>query len=52
MQIDEQTNLRLPGDLKDWLKEQAQAARRSLTAEVILRLEESRTAQQPQKGQP
>lgn len=40
-----QTNLRLPLELKAWLQEQAEAARRSLTAEVVLRLEESRSLQ-------
>lgn len=43
---DEQTNVRLPAELKDWLKAQAAAARRSVTAELILRLEESRKAQE------
>jgi predicted DNA-binding protein len=43
---DEQTNVRLPIELKKWLKEQAIAARRSVTAELILRLEQSRKAQE------
>lgn len=47
---DVQTNLRLPLELKQWLQQQADKARRSLTAEVVLRLEESRDFQQ-QKGQ-
>ncbi|QPS09657.1 MULTISPECIES: Arc family DNA-binding protein [Delftia] len=45
-----QTNLRLPVELKSWLQEQAESARRSLTAEVVLRLEESRKKQQEAKG--
>lgn len=45
-----QTNLRLPVKLKGWLQEQAESARRSLTAEVVLRLEESRKQQQEAKG--
>jgi len=44
-----QTNLRLPVGLKVWLQEQAEKARRSLTAEVVFRLEESRNRQE-QKG--
>ncbi|QIL73276.1 Arc family DNA-binding protein [Diaphorobacter sp. HDW4B] len=44
--IDEQTNVRLPAELKEWLKAQAAAARRSVTAELIVRLEQSRTAQE------
>lgn len=43
---DEQTNVRLPADLKDWLKGQAAVARRSVTAELILRLEQSRRSQE------
>lgn len=42
---DEQTNVRLPKDLKGWLRQQAEDSRRSLTAEVTLRLEESRQRQ-------
>lgn len=41
----EQTNLRVPQELKGWLHQQAKAAKRSLTAEVVLRLEESRARQ-------
>ena len=40
-----QTNVRLPVELKDWLVKQAEVQRRSLTNEIILRLEESRTRQ-------
>lgn len=36
------TPLRLPPDLKIWLKHQATNNRRSLNAEIIVRLEESR----------
>lgn len=43
-QSDAQTNLRFPIDLKKWLQKQADLARRSLTAEVVLRLEASRQA--------
>lgn len=49
---DEQTNVRLPVDLKDWLKAQASAARRSVTAELIMRLEESRRLQKAGNAQP
>ena len=45
---DEQTNVRLPAELKEWLKCQAAKARRSVTAELILRLEQSRKDQQVQ----
>lgn len=41
-QSEEQTNIRLPVELKKWLQEKSKAARRSLTAEVVLRLEASR----------
>lgn len=43
---DLQTNIRLPTELKQWLKDQAQKAHRSLTAEVVLRLEAARAAVQ------
>lgn len=39
---DEQTNLRIPADLKEWIKKRAAEAKRSLTAEVVLRLEQAR----------
>lgn len=39
---DEQTNLRIPADLKEWIKKRATEARRSLTAEIVFRLEQSR----------
>lgn len=45
---DEQTNVRIPAELKEWLKAQAAEARRSVTAELILRLEQSRKDQQGQ----
>ena len=41
-----QTNVRLPAELKRWLKEQAQRSRRSLTAEVVLHLEAAQAAAQ------
>ena len=44
-----QFKVRLQQPLKDWLQQQATAAKRSLTAEIELRLEESRAQQQ--KGQ-
>lgn len=43
-QSEEQTNVRLPVELKRWLQEQSKTSRRSLTAEVVLRLEASRQA--------
>lgn len=45
---DEQTNVRLPAELKTWLKAQASAAKRSVTAELVFRLEQSRIAQEAQ----
>lgn len=42
---DAQTNIRLPTGLKQWLQDQARAARRSLTQEMVLRLEQSRAQQ-------
>jgi len=43
---DVQTNVRLPAELKHWLQEQATTARRSVTQEIVLRLEQSRQADQ------
>ena len=50
---DVQTNVRLPAELKQWLQDQATAARRSFTQELVFRLEASRQAAQQtqQKGQ-
>lgn len=48
--IDEQTNVRLPVELKDWLKARAAASRRSLTAEVILLLENLKRQDMQQQG--
>lgn len=41
-QSEVQTNIRLPVDLKVWLQHQARAGRRSLTQEVVGRLEQTR----------
>jgi len=50
-QRDTQTNLRLPSELKKWLQEQADSQHRSLSAEVVIRLESTRsTAPDAQKG--
>lgn len=38
---DPQVNLRIPEDLKDRLDNAAQASKRSLTAEIVARLEQS-----------
>lgn len=46
---DEQTNLRLPAELKTWLKQQATKARRSFSAEVVHRLEQSRQQQEAKR---
>lgn len=40
-----QFKVRLQQPLKDWLQQQANAAKRSLTAEIELRLEDSRERQ-------
>ena len=40
-----QTNVRLPKDLKEWLLAKADENRRSLTSEVIVRLENSQKAE-------
>ena len=42
---DKQTNVRLPDELKKWLLERAGDNRRSLTNEVLVRLEASRKAE-------
>jgi len=39
------TPVRLPDELRIWLKHQSVDSRRSLTAEIIIRLEESRQQQ-------
>ena len=50
-QRDTQTNLRLPLELKKWLQEQADSQHRSLSAEVVIRLESTRPqAPDAQKG--
>ncbi|MDP3164391.1 MAG: Arc family DNA-binding protein [Hydrogenophaga sp.] len=51
-QRDEQTNVRLPKDLKEWLVHQASNSRRSLTSEVTFRLEDSRQRQQMRNSSP
>ena len=43
---DVQTNVRLPWELKQWLLEQAEKSRRSLTAEVVMHLEAARESVQ------
>lgn len=43
---DEQTNVRLPAELKEWLKVKATEARRSVTAQLIVILEQQRKAQE------
>ena len=49
-QSDSQTNVRLPVELKTWLKKKAEEAHRSLTSEVVHRLEESMQRDIAQKG--
>ncbi len=36
-----QTNIRMPPDLKDFLKQEAEKNQRSLGAEIVFRLQES-----------
>jgi ribosomal protein L18E len=43
--------VRLPQELRDWLKHQAKDNRRSMNSEVLMRLEQSRKTQQPQGAQ-
>lgn len=47
---DEQTNVRLPVELKEWLKTRAAKSRRSLTAEVVLLLENVKRQDVQQQG--
>ena len=42
--------MRLPQDLKDWLKHKAIDNRRSFNSEVLTRLEDSRRAEQRHAG--
>ena len=43
--LDVQTNVRLPKELKCWLLERAGGNRRSLTSEIVMRLDDSRKAE-------
>lgn len=43
---DEMSYIRLPAEIKGWLKEKAKESRRSFTAEVAHRLEQSRKAEE------
>lgn len=43
---DEQTNIRLPAELKAWIRNKAAEAKRSLNSEILLRLEQSRQQQE------
>ena len=43
--------IRLPEDLKVWLKHQAVDNRRSFNGEVLIRLEQSRAQQEAQQAQ-
>lgn len=47
---DIQTNLRLPADLKERLKQAAEVSNRSMNAEVVARLEESFAAEKGATG--
>lgn len=40
--------VRMPEELKEWLRRQSQVSRRSLNNEIIKRLEESKAAQESQ----
>ena len=46
MRTDPQFKLRIPADLLGWLKDQASTARRTVTAEILFRLEQSRGVQE------
>lgn len=41
-----QIKLRLPGDLKDWIYQQAKTNHRSQNAEIVYRLQQSRAQQE------
>jgi predicted transcriptional regulator len=45
-----QVNFRIPGDLRDWLKQRASAMRRTVTAELIVAIEEHRDRIEAQKA--
>ncbi|MFY1017962.1 Arc family DNA-binding protein [Ectopseudomonas khazarica] len=47
---DAQVNLRIPDGLKEYLDEQAQLNRRSKTAEIVHRLEQSRRDDESQRS--
>jgi hypothetical protein len=38
--------VRLPPDLREWLKQEAEINHRSMNSEIVLRLEASRTCQE------
>lgn len=46
MHSDPQFKFRLPPDLLGWLKDQARMARRTVSAEIVFRLEQSRGGQE------
>ncbi|TDX29085.1 Arc-like DNA binding dprotein [Modicisalibacter xianhensis] len=50
MPVSVQTNIRLPAGIKEWLKREARRNRRSLSAEITYRLEQSRRAQEGAKN--
>lgn len=45
---DEMSYIRPPAEIKGWLKKKAQESRRSFTAEVVYRLEQSRKSEEAQ----
>jgi len=48
---DEQLNFRIPVGLRDWLKAQAARSRRSMTAEVVVALEQYKARQEQRQPQ-
>jgi hypothetical protein len=42
--------LRMPSDLKEWVQKQAEQNRRSLTSEIVVRLEQSRKQEEKQNA--
>lgn len=46
----QQVNFRIPQELKDWLARQAELSRRTLTAELVVAIEEYRAKKERELG--
>ena len=51
MRKNEPTSICLPKELKTWLREKADVAYRSITQEIVMRLEESRAREEKKNAE-